>query len=207
MLKISDLTIEKLRAGEVLKELPEFYELKEIIEDNDWHANDTVFNHTLTTLEKLEFLLEKTKPEIKSHLNQIITQNTRKQLLFLSTILHDLGKKETKTSRNNMVVFPHHEEVGAQKIKNILDRFDLSEPEKKIITNIVKHHGDIHWILSPTNDKLEEQFEEFKRKFSDIFLELILLGMADTLGGQLQDKHPNEFDFRINFYQKIIDNH
>ena len=35
-------------------------------------------------------------------------------------------------------------------------------------------------------------------------MELILLAMADTLGSQLKDNDPEEFNFRIDFYDKII---
>lgn len=55
----------------------------------------------------------------------------------------------------------------------------------------------IHSILDPKNDRLEEEYK-------DIFVELILLGMADTLGSQLKRNKPDEFKFRINFYKKII---
>ena len=59
-MKIADITIEKLRNGELADELPEFYELKDVIENNEWHNNDSVFNHTIVVLEKLEELLKKT---------------------------------------------------------------------------------------------------------------------------------------------------
>jgi hypothetical protein len=50
MLKISDITIEKIKNDEFIKELPELYELKNVIENNLWHTNDSTFNHTLTVL-------------------------------------------------------------------------------------------------------------------------------------------------------------
>ena len=206
MLTISDISIDKLRNNKLKKELPEFYELKEVIENNDWHNNDSVFNHTLTVLEKLEELLKNVKDKISNYLNQKITNCTRKDLLFLAALFHDIGKKETMVKKGNWAECPkyEHEKYGSVKVKKILKRIDLSGNEKDIVIQIVRHHGDIHYILDPKNDKLKEQYQDFKANLSNIFLELILLGMADTLGGQLGENKLDEFKFRIDFYNKVI---
>lgn len=207
MLKVSAVTIENLKNNKFVNDLPEFYELKNVIENNSWHNNDSVFNHTLAVLEKLEDLFKKANNRINSYLNQIVDRNTKKQLLFLGAIFHDIAKKETIVKNVNLTSCPKHEELGSVKVKNILDRIDLSETEKDIVVEIIKHHGSIHIILDPKNDKLEEQYRNFKSNNPNIFLELILLAMADTLGSQLKDNSPDEFNFRMNFYNKIIANY
>ena len=68
----------------------------------------------------------------------------------------------------------------------------------------MKYHGEVHYILDPNNNKLKEQYEDFKSRCSEIIVELILLKMADTLGSQLKQNNPEEFDFRIDFYKKAI---
>lgn len=70
MLKISDISIEKLRNNEFQKELPEFYELKGVIENNSWHSNDPVFDHTLAVLKELEKLLKSANDKINSILSE-----------------------------------------------------------------------------------------------------------------------------------------
>lgn len=52
------LDTKKIRQGNFIKQIPEFYNLREVIESNDWHNNDSVFNHTLIVLEKLKALLK-----------------------------------------------------------------------------------------------------------------------------------------------------
>ena len=42
MLKISDVTIKKIKNNDYIKELPELYELKEVIENNEWHNKERV---------------------------------------------------------------------------------------------------------------------------------------------------------------------
>lgn len=206
MLKISSISVEKLRNNEFKKNLPEIYELKEVIENNNWHNNDSVFNHTLTTLEKLEELLTNAKNKISSYFNQKVDNYTRKQLLFLSAVFHDIAKKETLVENNNLTSCSNHEEMSSQKVKTILDRFDLSEKEKKLIIKTIKYHDKINIILESDNKELKEKYKEFKIKYPDIFLEITLLAIADTLGGQLKDNCLDNYKLRMNFYQNIIDN-
>lgn len=207
MLEISAINIGKLRKNQFQKELPEFFELKNFVENNSWHNSDSVFNHTLAVLEELEKLLKNINNKINSYLNQKIDEHTRKELLFLGALFHDIAKSNTLVKNGNSTSCPKHEEAGSEKVQTILNRFDLSEREKAIVVKIVKYHGEIHTILDPKNEKIEEQYEEFKSACRDIFTELILLAMADTLSSQLKDNNPAEFKFRIDFYKRIIDNY
>lgn len=204
MLKVSAINIEKLRNNQFQKELPGFFELKNYTENNSWHNNDSVFIHTLTVLEELEKLLKTANNKINTYLSTKIDNYTKKDLLFLGTLFHDIAKSDSFVKSNDSTSCPKHEELGGEKVKPILNRFDLSNREKEIVIRIVKYHGEIHIILDPQNDKLEEQYQKFKFERHDIFMELILLAMADTLGSQLKDNNPEEFNFRIDFYKKII---
>jgi len=207
MIKVSDINIEKLRNKQFQNELPEFFELENFIENNAWHNNDSVFNHTLAVLDELEKLLKNVNNKINSYLNQKVDGHIRRELLFLGALFHDIAKSDVLVKNGDLTSCPKHEEVGSEKVKSILDRFDLSDREKAVVADIVKYHGEIHIILNPKNNKTEEQFDKFKSERHDIFTELILLGMADTLGSQLKDNDPDGFKFRIDFYQRIIDNY
>ncbi len=207
MIKVSAISIEKLKNNQFQNELPEFFELEKFIESNPWHNNDSVFNHTLAVLEELEKLLKNINNKINSYLNKKVDEHTKRELLFLGTLFHDIAKSDVLVKNGNSTSCPKHEEVGSEKVKSILNRFDLSAREKAMVVNIVKYHGEIHIILNPNNDKIDEQFAKFNSERHDIFTELILLAMADTLGSQLKDNNPDEFTFRINFYKRIIDNY
>jgi len=205
MIKVSDITIKKLKAGYLQSELPEFFELKNCVENNSWHNDDPVFNHTLSVLEELEKLLNTVNNKINSYLNQTIDSYSKRDLLFLATLFHDIAKTDTFAEENNVTSCPQHEEIGSKKVRKILDRFDLSEQEKVIVVNLVKYHGEIHPILSSKNDNLKEQLADFETKHHDIFTELILLGMSDTSGSQLKENNIDEYNFRIDYYRRIIE--
>jgi len=160
----------------------------------------------LSVLSELKKILKTVNNKINSYLNQKIDKHSKRDLLFLGTLFHDIAKDDTITKKGSITSCPKHEEVGSKKVKSILERFDLSEKEKVIIINIVKYHGEIHPILSSKNTDIEKQFEDFKSKHHEIFIELILLGMSDTFGSQLKDNDIEEYNFRSDFYRRIIDN-
>ena len=206
-IKVSELTIERIQNRELEKLIPDFYELEEIVENNPWHNNDNVLNHTISLLKELEELIKKLKDKIKVYLDKKIDTHSRKELLFLATLFHDIGKKETYIREKDITECLGHEEVGATKLKAILLKFDLSEKEREFVIKLVRNHGFLHEILSYPEENLEKKTEEFKGKNPDIFLELILLSIADMCGSQLKLNNPEEFNFRMNFLNKIIDNY
>jgi UTP:GlnB (protein PII) uridylyltransferase len=205
MIKLSDVTIEKIKNEYFINDLPELYELKNVIENNLWHVNDSVFNHTINVLQNMESLLNKTNEKIKNYLNEKIEKYSRRDLLFLATIFHDIGKKETFVKEGDITSTYKHPEIGYSKTKKILEMFDLSQNEKNIVLDIIENHGVVSDIVNFENDNLEEDIKSFNNDYKSIFIELILFIMADTSGSKLKNKNPLEYKFRMDFYKNIID--
>jgi len=206
-IRLSELTIKKIKNRKFKIFLPEFYELEKIVENNPWHTNDDVLNHTISVLRESEELIKKSSNKIKVYLDKKIDNYSRKKLLFLAVLFHDIGKKETFEKEKDITKCPGHEEVGATKLKTILPRFDLSKNEQEFVIKIVRNHVVIHEILDYPEESPEKKTEEFKKRHPDIFLEVILLSVADMLGSQLKDNKPKEFNFRMDFLNKIINNY
>ena len=203
-LKIKGLTLEKMEAGKLKKDIPEFYELDQIIENNPWHNRESVFKHSLSVAKELKKLIKKASQKIKVYLDQIIAIYSRKELLLLAAFFHDIGKKETFKQENNSTKCLQHEEKSAEKLRHFLPKFNLPAEEKKLVIEVVRNHGFFHDLLDCPKRNLEEKLKEFKRNNTQIFLEVVLLSMADILGSQLKENKPGEFNFRINFLKKII---
>ena len=202
-IKLSEFTIEKIKNREFEKSIPELYELEKVIQNNPWHDNDSVFNHTLSVVMELNNLLGTVSNKIKKYLDYKIKNYSRKGLLILAAIFHDIAKKETR----NEALFLGHEEIGAEKLRNIIPRFDLAEKEKEFVVKLVANHGFIHYILNYPIDKPEEKWRKFKEKNPDIYIVVALLTKADTSVSHLKNSKPKEFSFRINFIDKIIDSY
>lgn len=195
-IKLSEISIEGIKRGEFKDLIPELYELEKVIENNKWHSNDKVLDHTISVLVELESLFEKLDNKVNDYLDEKIDGYQRRKLLFLATLFHDIGKEQGNSKG--------HEEKGAIMLERILARFDLSEKEKQFVIKIVKNHGVIHDILERTEENPEKKIEEFNKENSHIFLEMILLAIADTNGSQLKDNSPDEYKYRIDFLNEIL---
>jgi CRISPR/Cas system-associated endonuclease Cas3-HD len=205
--KISDIDIEKIEKGYFTKKFPELYQLKKVVENNEWHNNESVFNHTLTVLKNLEKILKNAPPKISKYLNKKVDNYSRKDLLFLAAIFHDLGKKDALIKNNNKTSCPKHESISVKKTKKIFNNFDLSKREEMIINQVIKNHTSMYDILSPSNKNLSAEYRKFKVNQSNVFLEISLLCMADTTGSYLKETNPEEFKFRMDFYNNILKNY
>jgi len=204
MLRASDVSLEKLKKGGLGDELPELYELKKTTQNNKWHNNDSVFDHTLAVLENLEEDIKTASPVVRACLRQKVSDSTRKEILFLAALFHDIAKKEALAEEDGKTTFKGHEKLGSGKVKNVLDRFDLSEKEKSRVADIIENHDAIHKIFDPENKGVDEQLAGLRKRFPGIFTELVLLGMADTQGSHLKDNAPDEFEYRMRCYMETL---
>src|SRR3989338_8341650 len=130
MLKVSQITIERLRNNELAKELPEFYQLKDLVENNRNHNHDVVFEHSLNTAESMREQIASSPELIQRLLENKVGEHTRKELLMLTTLLHDIGKLTTKKQEGEKVWFPGHDESGARIAGEMLKRTDMSDQER-----------------------------------------------------------------------------
>lgn len=205
MLKISQITISKLESGKLKEELPEFYDLEKIIENNPWHNNESTFVHTLTVLKRLNKILKNSKDEkLKKYLNKKVGSYKRKELLFLAGVLHDLGKKETIQKNGKISSFPEHEKISISKARKILKKSDLSKKDKDIVLGVIKNHSRLHSIVEADNVNLEKQFDKLKNVCSNFIVELVILVMADTADSYLKETNSQKYNFRMRFYREKV---
>ena len=125
-------------------------------------------------------------------------------LLTLAALFHDIGKPETFAPFGEETKFPGHEAKGSEKARKILEQFDLDEPEKEIVVELIGRHGDIHLITSPENLSRDEQLAALREESPHIGVCLLLIGMADTLGSDLGTLHQEEFQDRIACYRREL---
>lgn len=205
IIKIENITINKLKQGKFKEELSEFYELKKVIENNSWHNNESTFTHTLAVLTELEkFFRNNKNTKIKNYLNKKVDNYSRKDLLFLATVLHDFGKKETIIKNGKISFFPKHEDVSVFKAKKVLKKFALSKREKNIICGTIRKHSDLHDIIDDDNKNLKKQFAKLMKQSKDFSIELVIMVMADTVASYLKKTMPRKYNFKINFYKKSL---
>lgn len=192
-ISISDFTIESILAGDYRVTIPELYELRDVIENSrNFHKNDSVFDHSI---------------RVTKNLIQLLDSSSDAKTLYLASIFHDLGKKESIVYSNGYSSCPGHEEQGCMKVEKILSRFDISTRERERVSQLILNHQVIFDILSSKNSNLEEEIRLVMKKFSEFMPDLILFTIADIQGSQLKETQPEEYKFRIQFLETLLKNY
>jgi len=195
----------RLLKGDCIQLVPEIYSLKSIVESNPWHLNQSVFDHTTLALQgmekilKLDFLKEDSRKKIIKHLGRKVGSHSRKQLLIVTTIVHDIGKRDTLIKDSSgLTRCPAHEIIGSVMATNFSSRFELDQKATKLVAKIINYHGFISDILALAINKKNQTkcFRLFKQAVGNIYIELLLLMYADMLGSHLKKLNLKEFKAR-----------
>ena len=117
-----------------------------------------VLEHSIRTVTAAEFVLREGpwpwvpgdiltpvpwSDEIEAHFNEPVSQgSTRRSLLKLAALLHDIGKPMTKTMDNETgrARFIGHPNEGAAMAATLLERLRFSKREVKLVSLLVKYH-------------------------------------------------------------------
>jgi poly(A) polymerase len=156
-----------------------------------------VFTHSLKTVAAADFLLRKGDWEyatsdvlaaapwsakLSEHFNQIVSSgSTRRTLVKLAALLHDIAKPQTKTTEaDGRTRFLGHGEQGADMAASILKRLRFSSKEIKLVENMVRYH------LRPTQMSQQglpspRAIYRYFRDTGDSGVDILLLSLADHL--------------------------
>jgi len=158
--------------------------------------NWDVFTHTLRTVSAVDFVLgegdweyadEKVtaaiprRPELDKHFKEKVSSgSTRKSILRMAALLHDIGKPDTKAFNNGRMRFLGHSKEGAAVIPAILERLRFSSREMKLVVTEVEHH------MRPTQMSQEglptdRAIYRYFRDTGEAGLDILFLSLADHL--------------------------
>jgi len=141
--------------GLVTAMIPELAQAKGVEQPKE-HCWD-VFDHSIETVDAVDFLLRRGVWEyggeevltvtpwsarLAQHFNlEVSSGSTRRLLLKLAALLHDVAKPQTKTiEANGRMRFLGHAKEGAAIAVNILERLRFSTKEIKLVEIMVMHH-------------------------------------------------------------------
>ncbi|MDD2628511.1 MAG: EAL domain-containing protein [Clostridia bacterium] len=156
-----------------IEHFPEFYVKNKYGESvincqqNNRYHKYGVFRHTLYTVEVVG----------KENIQR---SNREMKLLKWTMLLHDIGKPYIKTiDAQGNDSFAGHDDLSVETSKKILDRFDFSEEDKKIILTLIKYHDRYLNEGELTFDNLSFLAGELDNK-KDLFYLLIDVKIADS---------------------------
>lgn len=190
--RIRDELFKILETGEAyqnLKIMDKIGLLKEIIpqihvmyrcEQGGYHHLD-VFRHSLEAVKQLEKLLREVKSDsdISPYLQEpLAAARSREALLKLGTLLHDIGKPQTKKIDGKRVSFYGHEHVGKNMVRTIARMLKLSTRERYSLEDMVQWHlrpGYLGDFKKPSERAIYRYFRDAK----DEAVSILLLSIAD----------------------------
>jgi poly(A) polymerase len=110
---------------------------------------------------------------------QVAGGSTRRSLMKLAALLHDVAKPQTKApDKNGRMRFIGHPEQGAEIVEKIMERLHFSSKETKMVASMVKYH------LRPTQmgqPPTSRAIYRFFRDTGDTGLAVLYLSLADHL--------------------------
>ncbi|MBA7624739.1 A-adding tRNA nucleotidyltransferase [subsurface metagenome] len=161
-----------------------------------------VFEHSIKTVVAVDFLLRQGdweyageevlaavpwSTELKQHFDREVSHgSTRKSLLKLAVLLHDLAKPQTKTiEESGRIRFLGHAKEGATIATDILERLRFSTKEIKLVEVMVRYH------LRPTQMSHEElpsrrAIYRYFRDAGEAGIDILFLSLADHLASRGQ---------------------
>ncbi len=206
MIDVFKLTIQDLENGKCENDLPELYSSRDCVENNTWHNHESVFDHTLKVFGNMAKIMKNiNNVRTEKWLDEKIGKRSRKELLLISSLLHDMSKGESLVNNNDGITScPKHEERAGEKTKQFSVVFGMDDKEIELVKKIVSHHGEMHKALEPELNGNDGKIEALKK--SGVYFELLFLCCADTLDSYLAVANPYEYKKRIEFYGNEINN-
>lgn len=183
IVKISGIDLKK---GLYKEQFPDVYKLKGLIEKSFWHDNQDVFDHTIAVFEALKQLI--TDPKFTLRLSKKIGFYTKKEILLLLALYHDIGKPYIFTKdKNGLTNYKSHPEMGSLLFEKSKTNFPLSPKEKNILAFLILHHGLASRIADIYEQKnVEDILKLFRKLTKDWAFELTVLLLADLEGNDLK---------------------
>jgi poly(A) polymerase len=203
------------------KIIPELEDMKGVKQPKEHYWD--VFDHSIEAIASLEFLLRESdwiygkkelredvpwNEEIKSHFEEEVAGgSSRKTLLKLGMLFHDIAKPKTKTiDENERIRFLGHTKEGSLKAVAILERLRFSTREIRYMETLVYHHlhpAQMSGEGLPTNRAVYRYF----RDTEGAGLDVIFLALADYMAVQGPRVDVDEWHMHIEHMKYIIDVH
>lgn len=157
------------------------------------------FEHSLLALKTFEEMIDNYSffeshicNEIYKVLNEQVDDGlTKKELLKLGILFHDMGKPEAKTIDNtDRIRFKKHEIIGANKIFSIGKDLGLSYRNTIIVYKYIRYHMELLQMYKSNDMSKNKLFKLFDR-LNDETIEVFVLGYADIVSTR-KLLNPNE---------------
>lgn len=131
------------KAGLLRALFPELEKQKDCAEC--YYGNGGVFTHTMSVLDRIEFLLKNLKKAFPKFYKKLAAFTDDVTVYKMAALLHDIAKPATAKVMQDRLRFFYHEEQGAVMAEEILKNLKYSSQEQRLISKMIEFH------LRPSN--------------------------------------------------------
>ncbi len=173
-----------LRSTELLFDL--FPELRAMdLTFQRYQTDQNLLDHTLATVEHLEhwvFHLDDTPlAPYRFELAPVLESPSRRALLFLAALLHDIGKPQTLSrDADGRTHFLNHDRVGARLAARRLQALRFARREWETVAFLVRYHMYPHHLAWDPH-MTDRAVARYVRRMGEWAFPLLLLAIADAL--------------------------
>jgi putative nucleotidyltransferase with HDIG domain len=144
--------------------------------------------------------------QVADHLSRVLTGGeSRRTLLTLAALLHDVGKPATaSTGSEGQVHFFSHERVGAEMAAAILRRLRFSSIAARLVESVVRHHLrplQLAWGGGASARAIHRYF----RATDEAGVEVALLSLADQRATQGPNAGDNEYPVLLAVVRALLE--
>ena len=156
-----------------------------------------VFNHSLMTVAAVDFLLRKGdweyadketllpapwSAELAEHFDREVSHgSTRRVLLKLAALLHDIAKPDTKSLDKGRIRFLGHASAGAETVAKILGRLRFSSREAGLVETTVRYHLRPGQMSQGEETPSRRAIYRYFRDTGDAGIDTLFFNLADHL--------------------------
>jgi poly(A) polymerase len=199
---------------------PELAEMKGVEQPKE-HFWD-IFNHSLNSIVALEFLLRQGNWEhagievldsvpwsedLAKHFDQEVSSgSTRRSLLKLAALLHDISKPQTKGIYRGRVRFLGHAQEGAARAVEAMERLRFSSKEIKLVETEVQYHlrpGQMSQEGLPSRRAIYRYF----RDAGETGIDILFLSLADHLAARGPTLIPSHWREHAELVEYVLSRH
>jgi putative nucleotidyltransferase with HDIG domain len=173
--------------------IPEGYieRLKQTEQNPRYHAEGSVYNHTLLVLRQFE-----------QYCQQISLSEADREVLYWVSVLHDIAKPEVTRWKNGRWVATGHEKAGVPIARQLLlQQPEISTEQRQRILSLIRwHHVPLRWGLR------NAELNDYKLLASRIDMRLLGIFASFDIKGRICEQQEEVLALIGHFNTEIVPN-
>lgn len=187
-------------------------DLVRTVENNDWHLSQSVLDHTMDVFNSVDRIIslddplmryvEPIRQEILEYMDTPVRSNSRRLLLKIAALLHDLGKVSTiQIKSDGKTTCPGHALESKRLFEQKAELLSAPQIEVAYIANIIgKHHDADAFMDALELDKYADELARYRSGNKDTVVDLLFFYIFDFEGCKINS---NIRDQKPSMYKKV----